>query len=261
MPIPVTVEDQSQIPEGMENYYQEQDDGKLVLDVEGVDNHPNVVNLKTAYQKEKEKRQKVAQERDKLKPKAEMVPDDVEPETIQNVIERIQNGEDPFQATDKEGNKTGEDPAKIKEQVEQRWKSAYEQKEQEVSQKNERIRRLVVDNALTSALQKNKISNPTYQKAAKRLLENQIKVQEDDNGDLQPIVETDMGELSLDQYVREWTSGEEGAAFVDGNSGSGARGANAGPKGKNEMARSKFQAMEPRDQKKFIQNGGKVVED
>ena len=256
MGLQVLIDDQSEIPQGFEDYYKEHDAGGYVLDVEGVDSHPDVANLRNAYQAEKDKRQKVAQERDKLKPKAEMVPDDVEQETLQQVIERLRQGEDLLSSS----NKDAPDPAKIKEQVEQQWRQEVEKWQQEAQTRDQQLRQMVTDQALTQALQKNKITNPAYQKAAKKLLSDHIEVAEDESGNPQPKVDTDMGPLSVEQYVQQWTAGEEGAAFLDGNSGSGARGSGpTGGRGRKEITRDQYEQMTAADAAEFFRNGGRIT--
>ena len=226
MPLPILVESQDQIPEGLENHYKSQDDGKFILEVEGVDNHPEVHGLKSAYKKEKANREQAEKGLKEAKRKADLIPgeDEVDPDTFQQVIDRLKAGEDLLQPPDK--NKP--DPAKIKADLEKRYQTQINELNEGLKVKDGKIRNLVVDNGLSSALAKNKITNPVYQRAAKRLLEDQVQVRENDDGTVGAFVETDMGEVGLDQFVQNWTSLEEGSAFVDGNAGSGARGAGGG---------------------------------
>lgn len=255
MALPVLVEDQTQLPEGMEDYYQENGDGTYVLDVDGVESHPSIVGLKNSYQKEQKARQKYKSERDQLKSKADLIPDDVETETLQQVIERLQAGEDPFASNDK--NKP--DPAKIKAEIEKRYQNQLDELTQGLSKKDQQVRQLVIDSGLTSALAKHKVTNPVYQRAAKKLLADQIQVKEDEDGNVVATVETDMGEIGLDQYVQNWTAGEEGSAFVDGNTGSGAQG-NRRPRGKKEMSRAQFDELSPAERAEFTRNGGRIYD-
>ena len=282
MLLPILVEDQNDLPDGFENLYQENKEGKYVLQVEGVDNHPDVHGLKSAYQKEKEKRQKFSKDLENARKKASLIPDDVDEDTINELLEKIkarQNdpdgdgdpADDPGDnepAKKKAKQKDQLDYQKMRDQIEKRFKKDMKElseqlseKEKTVAMKDQKIRKLIINNELTVALQKNKVTNPIYQKAAKRLLEDQIKIQEDDNGDLVPIVETDMGETSLENFVRDWTAGDEGSEFVDGNSGSGARGAgNKGPKGKKEISREQFDNMSAPERMAFFKNGGRIVD-
>jgi len=253
MTIPVVVEDREQLPEGREDLYVETDSG-FVLDVEGVDSHPDVANLRTAYQREKEKRQEVARKRDELKARADLIPEDVEQETLTQVLDRLRQGEDPFQQQ-----KDGPDPAKIKEQVEQQWRKEVEQRDAKLSERDQQIRQMVIDQHLSQALSKAKVTNPAYQKAAKKLLADQIQVAEGDDG-LQATVETDMGPLTVEQYVQQWTAGDEGSAFVDQSVGSGARGAQSSGKGRKQLSRSQFEELGAGQRQEFIRNGGEITD-
>jgi len=262
MPIPVSVESEDDLPEGLAGYYEQSEDGTYVLGIEGVDNHPEVHGLKSSLQKQKTDREKLRKERDTLKQKASLIPDDLDPEQVQQAIERIQNsdpGEDEPGNESKGGKGKGEDPAKIREQLEKRFQSQIDEKDQAIQQRDQQVRQLVVDNGLTTALQKHGVTTPGLMKGAKRLLADQVKVQEGDDGSVQAVVDTDMGEVDLDAFVKDWVSSEEGQDYLPKTSGSGATG--SGPKGgKKEMSRDKFDALGPEDKAKYIRDGGKVVD-
>ncbi len=246
MALPIVVEDQNQLPEGMEDYYQAQDDGRYVLDVDGVDNHPDVAGLKTAYQKEKEKRQQASKQRDELKKKADLIPEDLDSESLQQAIERAKNG--------------NKDPEL--EKIKSEWQKEVEKRDQALQSKEQQMRNLIIENNLGSALTESAITNPVYQKAAKRLLADQIELEEDHQGNLNPVVENQFGtKVALNEYVKNWASGDEGKAFVNPNQGSGARGAGTGPKeGPKEMSREEFDQLSAKEQQNFTtKQGGKVV--
>lgn len=267
-PIPVVVDDQEQLPQELANYYTEADDGRFVLNAEGVDSHPQVQNLKSAYQREKEKRQRLAQERDQLQQRAELVPEDllqeVEPETVQQAIERLRQG-DTGEGGDQGGQQQGkgqqQDPAQIRQQVEKRFQREIEQRDEKLQAKDQQIRQLVVDQGLSQALTKARVTHAAYQRAAKKLLADHVQVQEGEDGSVQAVVETDMGEMDLDSYVQQWIATDEGAAFVDGNQGGGARGSGStsGSRGRKEITREQYEQMSPTDAAEFFRNGGRIA--
>jgi len=260
MTLPILVEDQENLPEGYESLYEEGDKGGYYLKVEGVDSHPEVQGLKTAYQKEKEKRQALAKQRDELKRKADVIPEDVELETVQGLIEKLQSGALRPDGTTEDPNRP--DPAKIKAEIEKRYQQQLDELTEGLSKKEGQLQRMVIDNGLTGALSKNKVTDPYFQKAAKKLLADQVQVKEDDNGRPFAVVETDMGEVSLDQFVQNWAASDEGSRFVDGSTGGGTRsGHSQSPKGKRQVTRGQFQAMAPAEKNEFInKNGGTVVD-
>lgn len=276
MPIPTIVESEDQLPEGLADYYEQGEDGLYILSLDDVDSHPKVRGLSSTLKKNKETIGSLREERDKLKQKAALIPDDVDEETLQAAIERALNGgddnddnnqPDPSARNGKPNRKDdGQDPAKVRQYLEGRYKKQLEAKDQEITQRDEtiqtkdqQIRALVVDNGLTTALQKNGVTSPGLQRGAMRLLRDQIKVQEGDNGSLQATVDTDMGEVSLDQFVKDWVSSEEGQDYLPKPSGSGARGSgpNAG-KGQREVTRDQFDKMTAQDRAEFIRKGGTI---
>lgn len=266
--IPVVVNDESELPEGLANYYQQGDDGSFVLKAKGVDSHPEVQNLRNSLQRQKQDREKLRKERDQYYQKASLIPDDLDNDTLQDVLERARNGGDGGHDQQGKGRETGDgqrqqqgqDPARIRQQVEQRFQKEIEQRDQRLQEKNQQVRQLVTDQSLTTALQKHGINNPTYQKAAKKLLADQITLQDSDDGMPQPVVESDMGEMSLDDFVQRWVNSDEGAAFVAGNTGSGAPGGKTGGGKTKQLKRSQFDAMSPEDKRQFALNGGQIVD-
>ena len=81
---------------------------------------------------------------------------------------------------------------------------------------------LLVNNGLNEALLANGVKNPAYQKAAKALLSKNEFTFEGEGADRVAKV----GDKTLSDFVKEWSGGDEGKAFVDapGNGGGGAGG-------------------------------------
>lgn len=265
--LPAIVESEEQLPEGLADYYQQNDDGAYVLSLDGVDNHPDVRGLKSSLQKQKQDREKLRKERDQFKETASLIPDDLDRETVQQAIERLRNGDGDDDGDNQgEGQQQGQrrrsdgqDVTKVRQQVEQRYQKEIEQRDQALSQKDQQLRNLVVDNSLGGALQKHGVNTPGLQKAAKRLLSEQVKVQEGEDGTPTAVVDTDMGEVSVDQFVKDWINTEEGQDFLPRSSGSGARGSGANARGKKEMTRDQFDQMGAEERRKFIKDGGRIT--
>ena len=163
-------------------------DGKFVLDVEGVDDHPEVANLKTAYTRTKEDREKAKTEAASLKAKiAELekgAPDTAATQAkIAQYEERI--AELTATATD--------------------WQTKYTG--------------ITRDQALTQSLQSAGITNPTFLKAATTMLATQVKLGDDGTA----YVETGMGPKVLADFVKGWAA-SDGKDFVTPPQGGGARG-------------------------------------
>jgi len=254
--LPAYVESEDQLPEGLADYYQQNDDGAYVLSVDGVDNHPDVKGLKSSLQKQKSDREKLRKERDQYKERASMLPEDVDQDTLDQALARIREGdtgESGQQAQQgQQGQNTGQDAAKVREQLEKRYQKEIEERDKAIQQRDQQVQKLVVEQGLQGALQKHGVTSPGLQKGAMRLLRDQVKVSEGDDGGLQAVVDTDMGEVSLDQFVKDWITTEEGQDYLPPSRGSGARG--SGPNGQNgakQMTREQFEKLSPEEKRKF----------
>lgn len=225
MGLKVTLETLDDVQTEYQSLYVERD-GAFVLDVEGVDNHPEVRNLKTAYTAEKAKR---AETSDKLRDALAKLEAKPEP-TAKDDAEMIRLRE--ALEADRDG-----------------WKTKAETFERQVYG-------LTVESQLDAAIREVGISEPAFQKAAKRLLSEGVKLHEG-----RPIVETDMGPVGLVDHVKRWAAGE-GKAFVSPASGGGASGNKGGGGGGKTIAASELATMTSAEKAKFYKAnpGVKVTE-
>jgi hypothetical protein len=119
------------------------------------------------------------------------------------------------------------------------------------------VQRLVVDNGLTDALTKAGVTNPTHLKAAKALL----------NGDIKLEIEGDqrvakMGSKPLLDAIKEWAAGDEGKHFVAAQANSGGGAAGGGGKGgaAPTMTRAQFDALDPVAKSQTMKSGTVLTE-
>jgi hypothetical protein len=183
------------VDDAVKPFYAEKD-GKFVLSVDGIDDHPDVASLRNAYGRTKEDREKAKRDVDTLKAK----------------IAELEKGAPDTAATQ----------AKLTAMQEQL--AAAEAKAGEWQTKYTGVTR---DQALTGALQTAGITNPTFLKAAQALLAGQVKLADDGTA----IVETGMGPKMLGDFVKGWAA-SDGKDFVTPPAGGGARGRDGQQQGK-----------------------------
>lgn len=201
MALKTVVETLDGLDEAIQSLYAETD-GKFVLQVEGVNEHPDVANLKNAYERTKADRDAARQERDAAKEAAKNLPDDFDPEKW----EKLKDGKPDEAAL-----------VKMRQTLEAErddWKGKYETAQ-------ETARRNALDRDLTDALTTAGVTNAMYAKAARGLLADSVKVAEDGKA----FVETDMGPMPLTEHVKRWAS-SEGKDFVTQPAGGGSKGGN-----------------------------------
>lgn len=191
MALKITVTDIDDVDEKYRDLYTETN-GAFVLNVDGVDNHPDVANLRNAYNAEKTKRQ---DQGDKLR----------------DALEKLE-------AKPKPTTKDDAEMIRLREALEgerDTWKTKATDLEKQVYG-------LTVENQLDAAIRDAGISEAAFQKAAKVLLKDGVKVV-----DGKPFFDTDMGPVGIVDYVKRWAS-SDGSAFVSAPKGGGAGGSKGG---------------------------------
>lgn len=209
MALKTTLASLDDVPAEHQSLYVQQGDG-FVLDIDGVDEHPDVARLKSAYERTKQDRDAIRTERDEARSKLSSVPEDFDAEAWKRV---------------KDGKADEAQLIHLRQQLEaerDQWKSKYETAEA-ASLKN------ALDRDLTDALTASGVTDPGLVRGARAIISQSVKMV-----DGKPTVETDMGPLSLGEHVQRWAAGE-GKVFVSQPKGGGAKGGEGGQKPLSEM--------------------------
>lgn len=205
-------------------------DGKFILNVDGIEEHPGVAALKSALEKQKVARVKLADENKVLKDRLSKIPDDYDPEEIIRLKATIEEMEkDPKR---QQGDKTAQEAVAARKMLEEKIKTMEKSHEKEIAARDAKLKekdafigQLLIDEGLTKALIESGIDK-AYLKAAKALLKPDVTVNEED-GEYKAIVKTDTGDLDVSKYVQDWVASDEGKPFIPP-----AKGADAGNAGK-----------------------------
>lgn len=186
------------VDDAVKSFYTEAD-GKFVLQVEGADDLPDVANLRNAYTRTKDDREKAK----------------TEAATLKAQIAELQKGAPDTAATQAK-------LTQLQEQLDAKMAEANEWQGKYVG--------VTRDQTLQQALQSAGITNPTFIKAATTMLSGQVKIGEDGT----VYAETPMGPKVVNDFVKSWAAGD-GKDFVSPPSGGGAGGSKGGsgsiPKG------------------------------
>jgi hypothetical protein len=227
MALKTVIENTEGLDEAVAALYIERD-GKFVLDIEGVDDHPEVANLRNAYARTKE-----GQTAAKAKA-AE----------LEAQIKELQAG--------------APDTAAVQAQINS-LKEQLAAKETEAGEWRGKYTGVTRDQSLQSALQQAGVIEPAFVKAATAMLSGMVKLGEDGTAYVdQP---NNMGPKVLGDYVKGWAA-TEGKAFVDPGRGGGAQG-NDGKKnmGGKIVAASELETMSPQEKAAYFKaNPGVTVE-
>jgi acyl-CoA-binding protein len=208
MALKTVIESTEGLNEALIPFYTETD-GKFVLQLEGVKQHPDVLNLSNAYETVKADRNTIREERDTLKSGKVDLPEGF---TLEK-WEKLKDGKADEAAL-----------IALRQELEAErddFKAKYETATAQ-AHKN------ALDRDLTDALTEAGVTNPSFAKAARNMLSDGVQI----GTDGKPFVDTDMGPLALTDHVKRWASGE-GKDFVTPPQGGGSKGGSDGGKPNN----------------------------
>jgi hypothetical protein len=202
------------VPEALKGEYKEID-GKFVLDLDGIDIHPAVVNLKTAHERTKQKLKTTTTEIETLKARVEGLPDDFDADAYE-VLKSTAEGKAPA--------KTDEQVAQIRQQLERKHQGELAKKDERINALTGAVTKATIDDGLSKALDEAGV-DPAFKPGAMALLKAKgaVKLVEED-GLFKAQVETDMGPMPLASYVKDWSGSDEGKIYVKKPTGGDAKG-------------------------------------
>jgi len=207
-----------ELPEPLKEFYAEKD-GKFVLDLDGIDDHPAVVGLRNALNAQKQARAKQSEEITKLKERLAKIPEDFNPDEIATLRAKIEEYEaDPAKrapASDKERQEAVAARKMLEQKIasmEKQHAADLKKRDDEIKKKGDFIAQLLIDEGLTKALVNANVGKE-FIRASKALLRENVKVVEEE-GEYRAIVESDTGPLDIERFVSDWVASDEGKVFV-----------------------------------------------
>lgn len=231
MTLKVIVENLDEVPDALREFYAEVD-GKFVLQVgEDVRQHPEVLALKSALDRQKADNQRLKTENTELKSKTEGVPEDFSAEEYERLkAEDAARQDDP---DNKDLNKRVEAATTALKSQHERALAAKDKKyDTDIAERDTRIQAMetrersrVVDDGLTKALIDAGVTKAPLLKAAKALLQSDVEVAEEE-GQFVARMRAEVGGNEIPQFVQNWVNTEDGKVFVEQPSGAGAKGNN-----------------------------------
>jgi len=191
------------VDDAVKPFYAETD-GKFVLQIEGVDNHPEVTALRNAYAATKTDRDAARSERDAAKALAKDFPEDFDAEKWA----KLKDGK-------------ADEAALIAER--KKYEAQISDLTQKAADANAKALKNAIDRDLTDALAGAGVTDPLYLEAARLMLSNKVSV--DENGG--PVMEGAMGPRPIAEFVKLWAA-DKGKGFVQPPAGGGAKGGKNG---------------------------------
>lgn len=251
MSIKALLDSVDDIPEALKPLYVE-DNGKFVLDIEGIDDHPKVRGVITANRENVKKRDQYKRELADAMAKVSALPDDFDPEEYAALKASGGKPDEALQTL-------RDQHARAIERLTAKFNSDLAAKDGEVLERDSYIDRSVADAGLKTALLDVGVK-PGLLDGALAALRPSVKVQRTDKGDRKAIVETDMGEMDVPSFVKDWagSKGKEYLAPPTGPNPTGNNGRNGN--GSKTITRKDWEGMTAPDRLAKAKDGFKVVD-
>lgn len=248
----ISYDNQEDIPEGLSDYYQEQD-GKFILQAEGMKTQNDVDRVKAGIEAEREKRIE-------LQKKVDAIPDDFDAEKWESVKHL-----DPESIPD--ASKINEKIA----EVENRWKDKVSTAESEKADLQEKFKNTLIEKELTESLVEQGVDNKVRLEDAVTRIRNKHKPDlKEEDGKFKVIVGSLQEELP--SFVKDWAASDEGKYYVTAkdNSGGGSnnQGGGEGPKinpykqdSWNVTEQGKIEESDPAEAKRLAAQAGVPIDE
>jgi hypothetical protein len=214
------------LPEETKSLYSEQKSGDktvYVLDVEDIDNHPKVRGVITANRENVRKRDEYKTKVEELEGKVANLPEDFDPDEWARL--KAGDGGKPDEALQA----LKDQHARAVETLKAKHAKDLADKDALLSERDGYIDRTLIDGGLKDALLDVGV-NPDLMDGALASLRGSVKVQKADDGNRTAIVETDLGDVPVVDFVKEW-AGAKGKAYLGKATGPGGEGNNGGGRG------------------------------
>lgn len=238
------------IPEAHKDLYSEAADGRFVLDLEDVDSHPKVRGVITANKENARKAQERQAKIEELTAKLAEIPDGFDAEEYL-ALKAGAGGE-------KDGKKADDEHLQSQRQLyEQRIANLTKKHEADIAALNDKLteRDGYIDkttrlDVLRKALRDAGV-DPDFEEAAEAVLAPAVKVRRADDGARKAFVETDLGEVDVPSFVKDWSAskGQKFLAKALPMDAPGSRNLRAGAK---TITRAEFSKLDPAAQKKAV---------
>jgi hypothetical protein len=235
----------------LKEFYKE-DKGKFVLDVDGIDDHPRVRGVITANRENVKKRDEYKAKVAELETKLSEIPEGF---SAEEYLELKANAGDP-----NDPNKKKIDNEHIQSQkalyetqianLKKKHDADLKAKDEALAERDGYIDRSLVETGLKDELLNIGVQ-PELLDGAIASLKPSVKVKRSDNGDRKAVVETDLGEIEVPNFVKDWAA-SRGKAYLGKATGPDPKGNHNSRAGSKTMPRAEFDRLDPAAQMKAM---------
>lgn len=248
MGLKAIVDSLDNVPAELHDHYTEKD-GRFVLQIEGIREHPDTAALQNAYRTEQNRRRELSDQVTALKARIEGLPDDFDAAQYEDLKARAE-------ASD--GGDVNEQVQRVRDQMQRRidqltakHQNDLRDRDEKIAQKDAQLERTIIDRSLQTAMDEANI-DPKHKKMLAPYLRTlgKAKVAED-AGELVALIETDMGEVPIAKFVADWAASDAGKEYVAKPTGLDSKGSDSRRMDGNPFAK---QAWNKTEQGRMVQS-------
>ena len=244
MALKAVVDSLDSVEEAFREHYAEKD-GVFYLALEDFGKHPGAATLKATLNKVNRDKEALAAKVSELEGKVSGLPEDFDPEEWA----RLKGGA---------GGKPDEAIQALKEQharaieaVKAKAKADMDALAAQIAERDGYIDRTTRNDELRKALRDVGVDMDQHEDVLLDYLGKQIKVERTEDGARKAIVPTELGDVTVADFVKEWAGGK-GKVYLGKASGPDPRGSNRARGGARTMTRSEFERLDPASQHRAI---------
>lgn len=239
------------IPEAVKSLYSEAADGRFILDIEDVDNHPKVRGVITANRENAKKAQERQSRIEELEGKISGLPEDFDAEEWG----RLKSGAKP----DEQLQALKDQHSRAVETIKAKHKTDLDALTGQLNERDGYIDGQTRREALLSALDEAGF-DPAHKALLADHLGPKIKVRREDDGRRVAFADTDLGEIAPLEFIKDFAA-KAGKAYLAKPTGPGAPGSQSMRPGAKSISRAEFDKLDPAAQQKAIMTDKMTVVD
>ncbi|ASY62518.1 hypothetical protein SJ05684_c10610 [Sinorhizobium sojae CCBAU 05684] len=253
MAIKAIVQDLDSVEEQFRGLYAEKD-GVFVLQIGGLQEHPDAKALKGALDRVRGEKRELTEKLTAVESRLTGLPDDFDGSAYETLKQAAEG---------KGGAPTEEQIQQIRDKVRQTLETKYNGEIQTRDERNAKLnaalQRMTIDDGLSRAMDEASI-DPRHKAKLLPYLKSAGKIQVEEDGDVfKASVETDLGPVSLSRFVTDWAGSDDGKIYVAKSTGPNPPGGKGNLGGKT-MKRADFNALDHKAQRETVSGGTQIVD-
>ena len=246
----ITAGEFSELPEAVQAFYSESGD-KHILSIDGINIHPDVVNLKTAHEKVKAVVKAFKDYANGRDVDDDTLTDDQAKNALGRLRSRLDGLPDGFtveqfndmkKAAEGGGAPTDDQIAAIRDKFRDESKAEIDDLKGRVVGLTGSIERMTIDGGLSRAMDAALI-DPLHKPKLIPFLKGKMDITVEENeGVHRAIVDSDMGHQTLTESVADWAASDDGKPYVAKSSGPSPNGGSGG-RGSKTITRAEYEKL------------------